>query len=160
MCWFISWLLLLGVLVAQDHADSCETAALMEGAGRPAAGRPVLQGPRRNFLSIFFADKSLPPGYRAARSRPPGSGTAGVYSCKFRTRKYIFVKNENIKYKNIKTASEQWSVATSPDIAMGSCNGLATPTVEAEKARKGRIGLGRVHWILMGFPGAKGWLIC
>ena len=46
----------------------------------------------------------LPPRCRAARSRPPGSWAAGVYSCKFPNRKYIFVKNENIKYKNKKTA--------------------------------------------------------
>ena len=43
------------------------------------------------------------PRSRAARSRPPGSGAAVVYSCKFPNRKYIFVKNENKKYKNKKT---------------------------------------------------------
>ena len=41
---------------------------------------------------------------RATRSRPPSSGAAGVYSCKFRKQKYIFVKNEIEKYKNRKTA--------------------------------------------------------
>jgi len=34
--------------------------------------------------------------------RPPGSGAAEVYSCKFPNRKYIFIKNENKKYKNKK----------------------------------------------------------
>ena len=67
------------------------------GAGRPAAGRPVLQGPKRSFFVKFFTDKPLPPGSGATGCRPPGSGAAGVYSCKFGLRKYIFVKNENKK---------------------------------------------------------------
>ena len=78
-------------------------------AGRPAAGRPGgpaapqpgdrPQGPVCNFFIFFFAEKPLPPGCRAARSRSPGSGAAGVYFCKFPNQKYIFVKNGN---KNIK----------------------------------------------------------
>ena len=92
-------------------------------AGRPAAGRPRPatplpgdlggrpprcratgpQGPARNFLSeFFFSEMPLPPRCRAAWSRPPASGAAGVYSCKFPNRKYIFVKNRNKKYKNKK----------------------------------------------------------
>ena len=62
------------------------------GAGRPAAGRPGLQGPGRKFSAKVFAEKPL----------PPGSGAAGVYSCKFRKQKYIFVKTKIEKYKNIK----------------------------------------------------------
>ena len=50
---------------------------------RPAAGRPVLQGSQRKFFAKIFAEKSLPPRSGATRSRPPGSGAAGVYSCKF-----------------------------------------------------------------------------
>ena len=57
------------------------------GAGRPAAGRPVLQGPQRKFSAKFFAEKPL----------PPRSGAAGIYFCKFRKQIYIFVKNENKK---------------------------------------------------------------
>ena len=74
------------------------------GAGRPAAGRPVLQGPGRKFSANFFAEKPLLPGSEAARCQPTGSRAAGVYSCKFRKQKYIFVKNEIEKYKNKKTA--------------------------------------------------------
>ena len=68
--------------------------------GQGRGGRP--QGPARNFLREIFFEMPLPPRCRAARSRPPGSGAAGVYSCKFPNRKYIFVKNENKKYKNKK----------------------------------------------------------
>ena len=85
VCWFISWLLLLGVLVAQDHADSCETAALMEGAGRPCAGRPgglaaPLSGGRSSrvfgvIFCQFFLQISL---CRPATGRPgPGRPAAG-----------------------------------------------------------------------------------
>ena len=49
------------------------------GAGRSAAGRPVLQGPQRKFLQ----KKPLPPRSGATRSRPPGNGAVGVYFCKF-----------------------------------------------------------------------------
>ena len=59
------------------------------------------------FISVFYKKYIFyleiyrniprPPRCRAARSRPPSSGAAGVYSCKFRKRKYIFVKNENKK---------------------------------------------------------------
>ena len=73
------------------------------GAGRPVTGRPA-PGTCLQFFHLFFTDKPLPPGCRAARSRPPGSGAAGVYFCKFPNRKYIFVKNGNKKYKNKKTA--------------------------------------------------------
>ena len=56
------------------------------------------QGPARNFLRDFFSSEMpLPHRCRAARSRPPGSGAAGVYSYKFPNRKYIFVKNKNKK---------------------------------------------------------------
>ena len=54
------------------------------GAGRPAVGRPVLQGSGRKFSAKLFIEKLL----------PPGSGAAGLYSCKFRKQKYIFIKNE------------------------------------------------------------------
>ena len=54
------------------------------GAGRSAAGRPVLQGPQRKFSAKIFAEKRLPPRSGATRSRPPGSGATGVYFCKFR----------------------------------------------------------------------------
>ena len=68
------------------------------GAGRPAVGRPVLQRLFcKNFREIF-TEKPMPPRSGATRSGPPGCGAAGVYSCKFRKRKYIFVKNENKKY--------------------------------------------------------------
>ena len=62
-------------------------------AGRPAAGRPVLQGPQRKLSAKIFAEKPL----------PPRSGAAEVYSYKFRKQKNIFVKNKTIKYKNKKT---------------------------------------------------------
>ena len=76
------------------------------GAGRPAGGRPgglaaPLPGGRSSRdLSIIFCRffLQISPYRPAVRFRPPGSGAAGVYSCKFRTRKYIFVKNENKKY--------------------------------------------------------------
>ena len=60
------------------------------GAGRPAAGRPVPRDLRAIFSAKIFAQKPRPPRCRAA----------GVYSCKFPNWKYIFVKNENKKYKN------------------------------------------------------------
>jgi len=50
--------------------------------------------PQRKFSAKIFAEKPL----------PPRSGAAGLYFCKFRKRKYIFVKNENEKYKNKKMA--------------------------------------------------------
>ena len=74
--------------------------------GRPPGCRAAgSQGPVRNFFSSFFADKPLPPGSRTVR--PPVSGAAGVYFCKFPNRKYIFVKNGNKKYKNKKTAPSE-----------------------------------------------------
>ena len=76
-------------------------AAPLPGPSCPAAGRQVLFC--KNFCE-FFAEKSLPPRSGATRSRPPGSGAAMVYSCKFWKRKYIFVKNKNKEYKNKKTA--------------------------------------------------------
>ena len=45
----------------------------------------------------FYSSIPLPPRSGATRSRPSGSGAAGVYFCKFRKQKYIFVKNENKK---------------------------------------------------------------
>ena len=74
-----------------------EAVALLPGglgAGRSAAGRPVLQGPGRKFSAKLFVEKPLPPGSGAARYRLPGSGAVGVYSYKFRKQKYIFVNNE------------------------------------------------------------------
>ena len=68
-----------------------------------AAGRRP-QDLRVNVFVKFFIQQSLPARSGATRSRPPGSGAAGVYFYKFRTRKYIFIKNENKKYKNKKTA--------------------------------------------------------
>ena len=85
----------------QDRPPRCRAAW---GAGRPAAGRPAPRDLRAIFSAIFFSKMPLPPRCRAARSRPPSSEAAGVYSCKFPNRKYIFVKNENKKYKNKKTA--------------------------------------------------------
>ena len=72
------------------------------GAGRPTAGRPAPRDLRANIFAKVFAQKPLPPRSGATRCRTPGSGADGVYSCKFRKQKYIFVKNENIKYKNKK----------------------------------------------------------
>jgi len=69
------------------------------GAGRPAAGRPAPRELRANIFAKIFAQKPLPPRSGVTRSRSSGSGAAGVYSCKFRKRKYIFVKNENKKIK-------------------------------------------------------------
>ena len=67
------------------------------------------RSPRRDLRAIFsakfFSEMPLPPRCRAARTWLPGSGAAGVYFCKFPNRKYIFVKNKNIKYKNKKTAA-------------------------------------------------------
>ena len=51
----------------------------------------------------------MPLGSGAARCRPPGSGAAGVYFCKFPNQKYIFVKKGNKKYKNKKSAC-MWMV--------------------------------------------------
>ena len=78
--------------------------------GEPAARLPGGQGCRPPgsratdprdlsviIFCVFFAEKPLPPGSRAARSRPPGSWAVGVCLCKFSYRKYIFVKNENKK---------------------------------------------------------------
>ena len=42
------------------------------------------------------------PLYKGGRAGRPAAGRPGVYSCKFPNRKYIFVKNENKKYKNKK----------------------------------------------------------
>ena len=57
--------------------------------GRPPSCRATgPQGPVYNFLSSFFTDKPLPPGCRAARSRPLGSGAAGYIHVNF--------ENENI----------------------------------------------------------------
>ena len=84
-------------------------------SGRPATGRPWgpaarLPGGRfpgtcPQFVFLFFLQISPchpaagrpGPGSRAARSRPPGSGAAGVYFCKFPNQKYIFIKNGNKK---------------------------------------------------------------
>ena len=69
-------------------------------AGRPTAGRPGGRPPRwrpaprdlrANIFAKVFAQKPLPPRSGATRCLPPGSGAAGVYSCKFRKRKYIFL---------------------------------------------------------------------
>ena len=100
----------------QDPPPHCRAAW---GTGRPAAGRPVLQGPRRKFSAKLFTEKPLPPGSGAARCWPPGSGAAGIYSCKFRKRKYIFVKNENKKYKNIKIAGQRQLVGLSVGLSDG-----------------------------------------
>jgi len=68
----------------QDPPPHCRAAW---GAGRPSAGRPVLQGPARKFL------RKSP--CRPAAGRPDaGRPAVGVYSCKFRKQKYIFVKNK------------------------------------------------------------------
>ena len=82
----------------QGRPPRCRAAR----AGRPAAGRPAPRDLRANNFTKVFAQKPLPPRSGAARSRPSGSGAAGVYFCKLRKRKYIFVKNKNIKYKNKK----------------------------------------------------------
>ena len=94
------------------HHPACRpgpAARLPGDQGGPAAPQPGdrPQGPVCNFFHLFFVEKPLPPGCRAARSRPPGSGAAGVYFCKFPNRKYIFIKNRNIKYKNKKTAKSR-----------------------------------------------------
>jgi len=51
------------------------------------AGRPAPRDLRAIFATKFFSEMPL----------PPGSGAAGVYSCKFPNQKYIFEKNENKK---------------------------------------------------------------
>ena len=76
------------------------SSGMQARAGRPATGRPALRDLRANIFANFFAQKPLPPRCRAAGSRP----AAGVYSCKFRNRKYIFFKNENKKIKKIAPA--------------------------------------------------------
>jgi len=76
------------MMSCQIAAVSVPNAKLPQSrSGRPAAGRPAPRDLRVNIFAKIFAQKSLPPGSRAA----------GVYSCKFRKRKYIFVKNENKK---------------------------------------------------------------
>src|SRR6185369_13776202 len=77
----------------------CDIEPFQSFLSCPAAGQPAPRDLSAIFCHLFFADKPLPPGCRAARSRPPGSWAAGVYSCKFPNRKYIFVKNENKKIK-------------------------------------------------------------
>ena len=68
------------------------------------------QGPTRNFLREIFSRNTpaapLPGGQAPAARQRRGR----VYSCKFPNRKYIFVKNVNIKYKNKKTAMEDTNV--------------------------------------------------
>ena len=73
-----------------------EPASLDRPPGCRATGP---SGTRTQFFTKIFTDKPLSPGSGATRCRPPNSWAAGVYSCKFRKRKYIFVKNENEKYK-------------------------------------------------------------
>ena len=77
------------LLTCSRPTCSCRGAC----TGRPAAGRPVLQGSQRKFSVKIFAEKPLPP--RSGATRPGGR----VYFCKFRKQKYIFVKNENEKIK-------------------------------------------------------------
>ena len=62
------------------------------GAGRPAAGRPAPGTCAQFSPQIFFQKCPCRPA--AGRPVPPGSGAAGVYSCKFQKQKYIFVKNK------------------------------------------------------------------
>ena len=64
------------------------------GAGHPADGRPASKDLRTNIFVKIFAQKPLPPCSGATRSRLPGNGAAGVYFCKFRKRKYIFLKKQ------------------------------------------------------------------
>ena len=74
-----------------------DPVALQPGGlgGRPPRCRATgPQGPARNFLREIF--------FRNAPAAPLPGGR--VYSCKFPNQKYIFVKNENKKYKNKKTA--------------------------------------------------------
>ena len=84
------------------------------GGGRPAAGRPDPAAPLSGGL------RGRPPRCRA--TGPPGARAqifrktfcrkapavrqrgGGVYCCKFRKQKYIFIKNEIEKYKNKKIA--------------------------------------------------------
>jgi len=59
----------------------------------PLPGDWFSRGLSANSQRNFFAEKPL----------PPRSGATGVYFCKFRKRKYIFVKNENKKIKKPQT---------------------------------------------------------
>ena len=91
-------------LVKQTRAGGLwEAVAPLPGGlgGRPPCCRAT--GPLGASAEIFV-EKPLPSCSGATRSRPPGSRAVGVFFCKFRKWKYIFVKNKNKKYKNIKTA--------------------------------------------------------
>ena len=78
-------------------------AVAPQPGGRPTVGRPVLQRSGHKFSAKLFIEKLL----------PPGSGADGVYSCKFRKQKYIFVKNEIEKYKNKKSHYQQYCTTSS-----------------------------------------------
>ena len=72
-------------LVKQTRAGGLweAVAPLPGGRGLPSrCRRPALQGPQRKFSAKIFAEKSAAPQ------------RGGVYFCKFRKQKYIFVKNE------------------------------------------------------------------
>ena len=87
-------------LVKQTRAgDLWEAVAPLPGGlgGRPPHCRATGPLGARKFSAKIFAEKPLPPRSGATRSRLPGSGAVGVYSYKFRKRKYIFVKNKNKK---------------------------------------------------------------
>ena len=87
-------------LVKQTRVGSLwEAVAPLPGGlgGRPLRCRAT--GPSGASAEIFV-ERPLPPRSGATRSRPPGSRAVGVFFCKFRKRKYIFVKNKNKKIKN------------------------------------------------------------
>ena len=113
-------------LVKQTRVSGLwEAVAPLPGGlgGRPLRCRAT--GPSGASTKIF-AEKPLPPRSGATRSRPPGSGAGGVYFCKFRKRKYIFVKNENKKIKKPRgSAPAGWAATASGE---GSGSGLEPMT--------------------------------
>jgi hypothetical protein len=105
-------LLLLQLLFIPAAHDGSDREPQVVGEPIASQGRrPGLGAPGAplyvNIFVKFFVQKLLPPRSGAIRSRPPGSGATMVYFCKFRKRKYIFIKNKNIKYKNIKTTPQK-----------------------------------------------------
>ena len=77
------------------------------GLGGPAApllgDRPPRTSAQFSPQNFFHKSPCRPAAGRPGPGRP-AAGRPGVYSCKLPNRKYIFIKNKNIKYKNKKTA--------------------------------------------------------
>jgi len=105
-CWKMPTSAVKTLLKAGDEVPVKRQLALLV----PGASREVARGehgedstataiPTLPMLDVrrSWSSQGRPPRCRAARSRPPGSWAAGVYSCKFPNRKFIFVKNKNKK---------------------------------------------------------------